>query len=68
MKAPDEKTDLRLRPRPSERVSISVPTDTMDVVRRVASGRDMSPEAVLRLYVGQGLRRDAADLFAERLL
>lgn len=68
MKAPDEKTDLRLRQRPSEAVSISIPSDTMDVVRRVAEVRDMSPEALLKLYVGQGLRRDAADLFAERLL
>ncbi|HEV3052535.1 MAG TPA: DUF433 domain-containing protein [Longimicrobium sp.] len=41
-------------------MTLSIPTDTLDLIRRMASIRDMSPEALLRFYVGQGLRRDAA--------
>jgi hypothetical protein len=68
MSNPDEPGTLRLRPRPSERVTLSIPTDTLELVRRVAETRDMSPDALLKFYVGQGLRQDAARLFSERIM
>jgi hypothetical protein len=68
MSNPDEPGTLRLRPRPSEGVTLSIPTDTLDLVRRVAETRDMSPDALLKFYVGQGLRQDAARLFSERIM
>lgn len=68
MSNPDEFGTLRLRPRPSEAVTLSIPTDTLELVRRVAATRDMSPDALLRFYVGQGLRHDAARLFSERIM
>ena len=52
--------DLRLRPRETTTVSLAIPSDTLVVLREVALRRDMSPEALMRLYIGQGLREDEA--------
>jgi hypothetical protein len=68
MSKPDEIGPLRLRPRPSEAVTLSIPSDTLEMVRRAAGARDMSPEALLKFYIGQGLRQDAARLFSERIM
>jgi hypothetical protein len=65
---PDEITLLRLHPRPSEAVALTIPTDTLAVIREVADTRDMSPEALMKLYIGHGLRQDTARLFSERIL
>lgn len=64
----DEFGTFRPRPRQSEPVTLSVPSDTLALIRRVAATRDMSPEALLKFYIGQGLRQDAARLFSERLM
>ena len=68
MSNPDEPRSLRIRRRPSETVTLSIPSDTLEMVRRVAGTRDMSPDALLKFYVGQGLRQDAARLFSERIM
>lgn len=68
MSKPDEPGTLRLRPRPSESVVLSIPSDTLETIRRVAATRDMAPDALLKLYIGQGLRQDAARLFSERIM
>lgn len=60
--------ELRLRPRPSESVTLSIPLDALEKVRELAAARDMSPEALLKLYIGQGLRQDASRLFSENVL
>ena len=59
---------LALKPRPMETVTLKVPVDTLEALERVADGRDMSVEALMKLYVGQGLRQDLARRFGERLL
>jgi len=59
---------LALKPRPMEAVTLKVPVDTLEALERVADGRDMSVEALMKLYVGQGLRQDLAKRFGERLL
>ncbi|HEX8681555.1 MAG TPA: hypothetical protein VF707_04525 [Ardenticatenaceae bacterium] len=66
--AEEEQAELRLRPRPSEAISIEVPSDTLAALQRVAAIRDMSQEALLKLYIGHGLRQDVARLFADRVL
>lgn len=50
--------ELRLRPRLSEMVTLSIPADALEKVRERAAARDMSPEALLKLYIGHGLRQD----------
>ncbi|MFL5541094.1 MAG: hypothetical protein ACJ8J0_19045 [Longimicrobiaceae bacterium] len=68
MSDPDEITLLRVHPRPSEDVTVAIPVDTLATLREVAETRDMSLEALLRFYIGQGLRQDTARLFSERIL
>ena len=68
MKNPDEEVTLRIRPRPTEAVTINIPSDTLQTLTKVATNRDMSVQALLKLYSGQGLRQDAAQLYADRVL
>jgi hypothetical protein len=68
MNEEDEITNLRFRPRPAEDVTLSIPLDTLASIREVAASRDMSPEALLKFYIGHGLRQDIARLFSERIL
>lgn len=66
MSSTNEITDLVFRPRPSDDVVLSIPIDTLASIREIAAERDMSPEALLKFYIGQGLRHDIARRFAER--
>jgi len=52
----------------SETVSIAIPSDTLASLRKVAAQRDMSLEALLKLYIGKGLRQDLSHLFANQML
>jgi hypothetical protein len=68
MKKPEEELKLHLRPRAAEVVSIEIPADTLAALKKVARSRDMSYQALLKLYIGQGLRQDLAQQFAEQVL
>jgi hypothetical protein len=59
---------LRFRNRPSSARTIQIPVDTLASLEQVAASRDMSVEALIQFYVGQGLRQDVAKLFADRVL
>ena len=65
MKKPDT---LQISPRPTEAVSIRIPTDVLQSLQAEAAARDMSLEALLRLYIGTGLRQDLSKRYSERLL
>ena len=58
-----EEIELRLRPRVTETVSLEIPADTLESLKKVAASRDMSMEALLKFYIGQSLRQDLAKLF-----
>src|SRR4051812_24582905 len=60
--------ELHIRPRPSTAVTLKLPTDTFATLQEVATNRDMAVEALLKLYIGQGLRHDIAQRFADRVL
>jgi hypothetical protein len=64
----DEEIELNLHPRPKETVALGVPQDTLESLKKVAANRDMNVEALVKLYVGQGLRQDLSRLFADRVL
>lgn len=68
MSTPDEPVELRLRPRAAEDVTLSIPADTLAAIREVAGTRDMTVEALMKLYIGSGLRQDASRLFSERIM
>ncbi|MBW4575440.1 MAG: BrnA antitoxin family protein [Aphanothece sp. CMT-3BRIN-NPC111] len=68
MNKPEEELKLNLRPRAVETISLNIPKDTLEALKKVAASRDMSFEALLKLYIGQGLRQDLAKLFSDRVL
>ncbi len=68
MKNPEEEFKLQLHPRPKETLSLEIPKDTLESLKKVAISRDMSLDALLKLYIGQSLRQDLAKLFSNRVL
>ena len=64
----EEEFTIKLQPRIQEKVSLDIPTDTLASLKKVAASRDMSCEALLKLYIGQGLREDLAKSFSNRVL
>jgi hypothetical protein len=68
MNKPEEELTLQLHPRPKQTVSLEIPSDTLESLKKVAASRDMSLEALLKFYIGQGLRQDLAKLFSNRIL
>jgi hypothetical protein len=68
MNGPDESARIGLHPRPAQVLPLALPRDTLASLRRVAGWRDMRPEALLKLYIGQGLRQDVSRLSSSRIL
>jgi uncharacterized DUF497 family protein len=68
VKKPEGEYLLSVRPRETEVVSLAIPKDTLASLRRVAAQREMSEQALLKFYIGQGLRQDLAQLFGDRVL
>ena len=64
----EEGFDLKIRSRDSKPVTIHIPADTLSSLEKIAVGRDMSVEALLKLYIGQSMRQDLAKLSADRVL
>ena len=64
----EEGFDLKVRSRNSKPVTIRIPADTLASLEKIAAGRDMSVEALLKLYIGQAMRQDLAKLSADRVL
>ncbi|WP_449418129.1 hypothetical protein [Phormidium nigroviride] len=68
MNNPETEIKMQLRSRITEIVSIEIPTDSLASLQKIAAIRDMSVEALLKFYIGQGLRADLTKAFSERLL
>ena len=64
----NEEPQLTVRPRPSTAVTLHIPLDTWATLQKVAQRRDTGLQALLKLYIGQGLRQDTARLWSERVL
>jgi hypothetical protein len=54
----EEGFPLNIKPRPTTSISLSIPNDTLRSLEQVAAHRDMSVNALIKFYVGQGLRQD----------
>ncbi len=65
MNKPNEETILNIKPRPSEKVSLSIPKDTLDSLKAIAHHQEMSLDALLKFYIGKGLRQDLAQLSSD---
>ena len=59
----EETLKLPIRPRETDTVSIEILRDTLESLKKVAASRDMSYQALVKFYVGQGLRQDVSKLF-----
>ncbi len=60
--------DIIFPERASTRVDVSIPDDVLATLHDVAAHRDMSLEALLRLYIGSGLRGDLARFYQDDLV
>lgn len=60
--------ELRVRPRAKTTVSLSIPDDVLESLSRVAAEKDMSVEALMKLYIGEGLRDDLDALYTHQVL
>jgi len=49
-------------------VSIRIPLDTLEQLKQVAADRDLGYQSLLKLYIGEGLRRDIKELQKNTLL
>ena len=63
----EENIKLQIKPRATEAVLLQIPVDAMRSLEEVAASRDMSIDALLKFYIGNGLREDKAKLFSDRL-
>ena len=63
-----KKHNLKIRSRPSRMVSIRIPEDTLDALKKVSDHKDMGYQALIKYYVGQGLRADLATLHSQRVI
>ncbi len=68
MNKSDEKLELNIRPRSTQAVTLLIPADALASLKQIAQSRDMSLEALLKLYIGQGLRQDVSKLFGDRVM
>lgn len=57
-----ELVGVNWRPRETESVPMDLPKTVIASLEKVAASRDMSIDALLKLYIGQSLRRDLSDL------
>ena len=64
----EEGFEVKFHPRPTTQVAITIPDETLTSLDKVAVNRDMSREALIKLYIGHGLRQDTARLFADQVL
>lgn len=59
---------IRFRQRDSVAFSFPLPKEVLESLQHVADERDTSVEALVRMYIGTGLRQDIARLYGERVL
>jgi hypothetical protein len=64
----DDHIVTHVAPRETEIVPLELPVDALATLREIAGERDMSLEALLRFYIGQGVRQDISRRYGERLL
>ena len=60
----EEDIKLQIKPRATEAILLQIPVDAMRSLDEVAASRDMSIDALLKFYIGTGLREDKAKLFS----
>ena len=72
MKNPDELVTeegyvLKPRKRESGEITLKIPKDVLASLDKIAKKRDLPVHALLKLYIGQGLRQDLSQEEAKKL-
>ncbi len=62
----EEDIKLNIKPRKTEAILLQIPVDALRSLEEVAASRDMSIDALLKFYIGNGLREDKTNLFSDR--
>lgn len=63
----EEGFPLKFYPRETKTVALELSAETIDVLKKKAKERDMPLEALLKFYIGQGLRQDLSQKEAKEL-
>lgn len=63
----EENFELKFYPRETKTVSLEISADVFEVLKKKAEERDMPLKALLKFYVGQGLRNDLSEEEAKEL-
>ncbi|CAN5124880.1 hypothetical protein BH20ACI1_BH20ACI1_27500 [soil metagenome] len=63
----EEGFTLKFYPRETETVTLEISTDTLEVLEKKAKEKDLPLKALLKFYVGQGLRQDLSQEEAKEL-
>jgi len=58
---------LKFYPRETKTITLELSADTLDALKKKAKERDMPLKALLKFYVGQGLRQDLSEEEAKEL-
>jgi hypothetical protein len=64
----EEGWTLHFHPRDEEIVPLALPVEALAKLDRIAARRSMSRKALLRLYIGKGLREDIARAYTAEFL
>ena len=59
---------LEIKERPSKMVSLRIPVDTLEQLREVAESKDLGYQSLLKLYIGEGLRKDLSAMKTHSLM
>ncbi len=63
-----KKANITLHRRPSKMVSIRVPKDTLEQLKLIATQKELGYQSLLKLYIGEGLRRDLAEISRDSII
>jgi hypothetical protein len=63
-----EQVQIRWRPRETDTVTLKLPKSAIASLQKVAETKEMSVDALLKLYISQSLRRDLSDPSANQTM
>jgi len=64
----EEGFELKFYPQEMEEISISLPKLTLDAMEKIAERKDLPLKALLKFFIGQGLRNELSPEEAKELL
>lgn len=59
---------LSFKERETVALEINIPKDVLDSLERIATRRDLPVKALIKFYVGQGIKKDLAKIHTDKVL